>query len=88
MALQQQELIEQFIERLPGEGLGDARVRPFDINVWAIIACYQQAAGEDPDVVAREYHISRVSVDAALAYYQDHRAAIDARIIVNLDVGD
>ena len=86
MALQQRELIDQYIERLPGEGLGDARVRDFDVDVWALVMYYQQAADQDVDTVARDYHIPREAVAAALAYYQEHQAVIDARILTNLDV--
>ena len=37
----------------------------------------------DLDQVATDYDITREAVDAALAYYRMHKAAIDARLAAN-----
>ncbi len=88
MAVQQPELIEQYIERLPGEGIGDARIRDYGVDVWALVMYYQHAVDEDVDSVARDYHIPREAVAAALAYYRQHPDVIDGRIRTNLDFAD
>ena len=42
------------------------------------------AIGKDVEVVARDYELPREAVEAALAYYEVHKAAIDARIASNV----
>lgn len=74
------ELIDHYIEldrSLPIPRT--ARLRDSGVSVWALIP-YYQAAGEDVDRVAADYGLSREAVEAALAYYRCHQAAIDARI--------
>jgi hypothetical protein len=50
--------------------------------VWALIAHLQGLDG-DVSAVARDYMIAEDAVLAAIAYYLEHRKAIDARIAIN-----
>jgi uncharacterized protein (DUF433 family) len=60
----------------------DARLKDSGVSVWAIVLYYQAAGSIDE--VARDYDISPDVVEAALAYYADHRTLIDARIAEHL----
>jgi hypothetical protein len=62
------------------------------IPVWAIVALLQALTGDDVDAetdesairqAASDYRIDRTLVAAGVAYYQTHRAAIDARLARN-----
>lgn len=77
--LSNQDLIARHIEpnpKRPGEDR--AQLRDFGGEVWALIAYYQDGAHGDLEAVARAYDVPREMVEAALAYYQQHRDAIDA----------
>src|SRR5947209_7926435 len=50
--------------------------------VWAIIGDLAPGILNKADII-REFHISREALDAALAFYERHKDAIDARIIAN-----
>lgn len=52
------------------------------IPVWAVIGQWK-AEGENIDETAAAYHISRVAVEAAVAYYHRHRELIDNRLAEN-----
>lgn len=52
------------------------------VPVWAIIGAYK-AEGGKADEVASAYHLSHEQVDAALAFYQRHRALIENRLAQN-----
>lgn len=74
------ELIERYIDERPGEtGSSGARLRDYGASVWALVA-YYEATGGDAERVAVAYELPRNAVDAALAYYRQHKASIDARI--------
>jgi uncharacterized protein (DUF433 family) len=78
-----QTLIERWIERNRYKpGIEEAQVVRFEVPVYALIG-YLEAAGGDADRVARDYDVPREAVDAAIAYYRRHTAAIDARITAN-----
>jgi len=83
-SVQDQDLIERYIDpewdRYPG-GRADARTRE-GVPIWALVA-HLRATGSDPDQLARDYHLSREAVDAALAYYRQNKKHIDARILLN-----
>jgi uncharacterized protein (DUF433 family) len=85
MALEQQQLIDRYIERRSGQGFADARVRGYGIDVWALVMYLHEAADEDHGVVAADYCIPPEVVAAALAYYDEHRDVINARILLNHD---
>jgi len=74
------ELIARWIEPNPHKpGPADAWVLPGHVSVWAIIGQLQL---EDWDVVgvAEWYELPPPAIEAALAYYRQHRADIDARL--------
>ncbi len=85
MVLQQQtqDLITRWIEPHPWRGdVAEARLKEFGISVWALIG-YLCMVDEDPARVASDYRIPEEAVTAAVAYYQQHQAAIDARLAAN-----
>lgn len=76
-------LIEKYIVEDPHRpGAAGARVVEYDVPVWALIG-YLRAAKGDVWRVATDYGISVDAVRAAEAYYQRHRAALDARLTAN-----
>ncbi len=77
------QLVATYIAQDPQHpGLYNAVVQPEGVPVWAL-AAHLRALGEDVAQVAQEYHLPHEAVEAALAYYHQHRAAIDARIAAN-----
>lgn len=77
-----EELIAHFIERNPRKpGLANARLRDYGVSVWALIATWKAAKG-DTEQVARDYGIPLKAMQAALAYYRQHPAVIDDRMVV------
>lgn len=82
--MSEDELIQREIEEDPySPGPADVRLRRSGVHVWAIVGHYLFAAGQDQRTVARDYQISPEEVDAALAYYNRHRAVIDGRLAAN-----
>ena len=63
-------------------GAAEARLKHSKVSVWAIIG---HLGGEDGDVrrVADNYDVPVEAVEAALAYYREHRAVIDDRVAAN-----
>ena len=64
-----------------------ARLAEHGIAVWAIVG-YLQALGDSftPATIAKaadDYRIPVTAVTTALAYYDEHRAAIDTRLAIN-----
>ena len=78
-----QELIDRFIEDDPRGGCADARVIGYAVPVWALVGDWQ-ANGRDIDLVASGYQLPREAVQAALAFYERHRDVIDARMQANV----
>lgn len=78
-----QELIDRFIESDPAGGCADARVIGYAVPVWALVG-YWQVNDHDIDLVARDYELPREAVQAALAFYERHRDVIDARMQANI----
>ena len=79
---QDDELIARYIEPYPGRpDPADSRLKVEDggVPVWALIGSLAED-GKGVDVVARDYDVERAAVEAAWAFYQRHRAGIDARI--------
>jgi uncharacterized protein (DUF433 family) len=69
----------RYIVRTPGIRGGEARVDGTRIGVHDVIGLLQN--GEDIDSVLRELPpLTRAQVYECLAYYEDHRAAIDLLI--------
>jgi uncharacterized protein (DUF433 family) len=76
-------LISRYVEPHPHRhGPGDARIAEYGFSVWILIDALN-AAGQDVNRVAREYHMPPDAVRAAIAFYEQHRDAIDARIRAN-----
>jgi uncharacterized protein (DUF433 family) len=77
------DLIQRYIEPNPNRpGLDEARLRDYGVAIWAIIG-YWRGYNGDVDRVAREYVVPREAVEAAVEYYRQHEAVIDARIQAN-----
>jgi uncharacterized protein (DUF433 family) len=74
------DLIERYIEQDPIEaGPMGARLRDYGVSVWALVIHYRAAEGNVGEV-AREYDLPQEALEAAMAYYEEHKCAIDARI--------
>ena len=78
-------LVAMYIEPHPSKpGVANYRLRENagGYPIWAIIG--DLAPGIlTPAQVAREFHISRAALDAALVFYLRHQDIIDARIVAN-----
>lgn len=75
-------LIAEHIEPHPArDSLTEARVKGKGVPVWALIARYRLTPGADAaERVACAYRVSDDAMAAALAYYRQHKSAIDARL--------
>jgi uncharacterized protein (DUF433 family) len=77
------ELIAQYVEPSPYQpGRAEARIVGYGVPVWALISHYR-AVGMSAQQVASDYELPLGAVEAALAYYELHRAVIDARLEAN-----
>lgn len=78
-------LIARYVEPHPARpGEAEARLRERGVAVWAVVGSYQLAEGTDRvRQVADAYELTADAVCAALAYYEQHREAIDARLAAN-----
>jgi len=74
------ELAEEHILRSADPA--EARLRLSGAHVWAIVG-YWRAVDRDAGAVARDYGIPLEAVRAALTYYEQHKAVIDARLAAN-----
>lgn len=76
-----QALIGQYIE--PDAVAPErAYLRDSGGHVWALIE-HLQKVDPDPRKLAEEFDVPYEAVKAALAYYQLHKARIDAKILLN-----
>ncbi len=83
MIMDKQELIARWIEPHPHRpGPSEVRVKVRGISVWALIG-YMKAVDGKIARVAADYAIPPEAVEAAIAYYEDHAGAIDARLAEN-----
>lgn len=83
MLADKSDLIVQYIEANPYcPGIEEAVLVESGIPVWALIGA-MTLAHSTPEEVAADYEIPLTAVHAALAYYERHRALIDARITAN-----
>ncbi len=77
------DLIARYIDTNPYRpGIADAILAEYGVPVWALVGAIR-IAGATPDEVTEGYEVPREAVDAALAYYRQHRPVIDARIAAN-----
>lgn len=70
--------LDSHIDVTPGVCSGKPRIAGHRITVQNIVI--EQRLGRTVDEIAVEYNLSLADVHAALAYYHDHRAEIDASI--------
>jgi uncharacterized protein (DUF433 family) len=83
MVATDQERITRYVEQHPRKrGEAEARLADSKIAIWALVGYLRMVDG-DVDRVAADYDLPRDAVEAALAYYRQHRAAIDARLAAN-----
>jgi uncharacterized protein (DUF433 family) len=76
-------LIARYLEENPHRpGEANVRVKGYGVSVWALIAQLEAEHG-DAARVATDYELPQEAVQAAIAHYHRHRAAIDARIAAN-----
>lgn len=78
-------LIERHIEPHPDpvkQGYAWYRLKERGVPVYAIIGSMTPTF-DNADDVADAFAVSRGAVDAALAYYRQHKAAIDSRLAAN-----
>jgi len=81
---QEQQLIERWIEPHPWKrGVEEARLIDSKVSIWALMG-YLRMVGGDVSAVAEGYNVPRDAVEAALAYYRQHRILIDARLAANV----
>jgi uncharacterized protein (DUF433 family) len=71
--------LDRHIEITPGICGGKPRIAGHRITVHDI-AVWHERLGQSADEICNDYEISLADVYAALAYYFDHRAEIDAEI--------
>lgn len=79
----EQQLIATHVEPHPSKR-GDAfwRLKESQVPVWAIVGALFPDLSNKAQVAA-DYQISDEAIDAAWAYYQQLRAAIDAWLLLN-----
>jgi len=77
-------LVARYVEENPYRpGAANVRlVSPYGVPVWALVG-YLSVVENDPVRVAEDYELPLEAVEAALAYYRQHKTAIDARIAAN-----
>jgi uncharacterized protein (DUF433 family) len=81
--MQDDTIIARYIEQNPHyPSLDAARVKQYGVSVWSIIA-HLRAVGGDVARVAAHYALPCEAVEAAIAYYRQHKNLIDARIAAN-----
>lgn len=75
--------LSEYVEENPYKpGPGDAWLKRSAVSVWALVA-YLKLSNWDIGYVARIYDLPVDEVEAAAAYYEEHRCAIDARLEAN-----
>lgn len=79
-------LIDTYVEENPYKpGADDVRLKEYGVPVWALIG-YWKLVGDRPvsvNIVADAYDVPREAIEAAIAYYEQHRCAIDTRLAAN-----
>jgi uncharacterized protein (DUF433 family) len=76
-------LIAKHVEPHPSRpGKAEWRLKERGVPVWVLIA-FLAPDGANINQLAEDYDISLEAVEAARAYYTQHKAVIDARIEAN-----
>ena len=78
-----QQLIDRWIELMPDSDPAEAQLMYYGTPVWALIG-YLPAVTNSIARAAEDYGLPRDAAIAALAYYELHRAAINARLAANV----
>lgn len=73
-------LIGKYIDT--SHGILKARIMPEQIHIWAIIG-YLQATDWNEDKAANDHDLPLEAIQAAVAFYRKHSAAIDAYLEMN-----
>lgn len=77
------ELIAKYIEPHPAKrGRAFARLKTYGVSVWALVG-FLADDFSNADQVASDYAIPSEAMDAAIAYYQQNKAYIDAWLLLN-----
>ena len=71
--------LDQHIEITPGIAGGKPRIAGHRITVQNVVIWHERL-GKSLNEISAEYDLSLADLHAALAYYFDHRAEIDAAI--------
>lgn len=71
--------LDEHIEMTPGIAGGKPRIAGHRITVHNIVVWHERL-GRSADEIASEFDLSLADVYAALAYYFDHREAIDREL--------
>jgi uncharacterized protein (DUF433 family) len=73
-------VIDRHIEMTPGIAGGKPRIAGRRFTVQNIVVWHEHM-GKTPDEIGAEYNLALAEIYAALAYYFDHREAIDQSIM-------
>lgn len=83
MAIVESDLITRYIVEDPYRpGAAEVRLAGSGVSVWAIIG-YLPAVDGDIERAAHDYDIDPDAVRAAVAWYRQHKNAIDERLAAN-----
>lgn len=78
------DLIAKWIEVSEFDGPHQARIKDHGTPVW-ILAARLPVHSFDGRALAAEYDLPWEAFQAAMAFYDRHRAVIDARVLLNQD---
>jgi uncharacterized protein (DUF433 family) len=81
-------ILVQHIEKTPGVCGGRARIAGHRIRVMDIVAWHEARARSPDEIVAMFPGITLADIHAALAYYFDHRAEIEADFRSDEEAGE
>lgn len=82
-APEKQALIAEYVEQNPHRpGKDEARLKKYGVSVWAIAEKYRVTNGNAAHV-AWLYEVPIDAIEAAIAYYEQHKAIIENRIAAN-----
>lgn len=77
------EIIRQYLEPDPAKpSLAEYRVKDHGTHVWALIG-HLKSVDWDVEETARDYILSEIQVEAAIAFYKRHAPLIDRRLAEN-----
>ncbi|MGI8854738.1 MAG: DUF433 domain-containing protein [Thermomicrobiales bacterium] len=81
--LTDEDLIARYIVPHPTKmGVDQAVIAGYGVSVWALVG-YLRGTDATAERVAADYDLPVEAVEAAMAYYRQHKALFDSRIAVN-----